>query len=205
MKKQQAFTLAEVTIVLVIIGVLVALLIGGLRTDKIWEKSFMAQAYKAMINIDDVSSKIREIETASVPTGTFIEPVVDSYEFAVINSSGASASSSDIYNLYKKYIRFTNTSVLNFCTNTSYCNGKNIPGGKLPTGAYIGFEVTGIKDCPSYYLPVHKDKKGNELGKTPGKGKCWGLLYVDANGKKAPNQLGKDIYVFGLNATGVAH
>ncbi len=204
MAKKQAFTLAEITIVLVIIGVLVALLVTSLKTGDIWEKSYMAQAYKAMINFDDVSSKIREIESTNVPTRSFIEPVMDGYEFTIINSNGGNASSNDVYNLYKKYIRFTNSSAINFCSNTTYCPGKNIPGGKLPSGAYIGIEVTGIKDCPSYYMPVHKDKKDKELGQIPGKGKCWGLLYVDANGTQAPNTLGRDIFVFGLDAAGVA-
>ena len=55
-----------------------------------------------------------------------------------------------------------------------------------------------LQTCPNYY-------RVNPNEEVTGEGECWGRLYLDANGKKEPNQYGEDAFVFGLNASGVVY
>jgi len=196
-KYSNAFTLAEVLICLMIIGVMAIIMIRNLRTKDFTEKSYIAGGYKAIESVQQASLKIRDIETASCPTGSFMVNVAGTWEYALVNASGANANTTEVLNLYDSYLKLENTG-LNFCDYTGYCSNDSIKGAKLPGNTYIGFETTGVINCPSYYLP-------NSSSLTAGKGKCWGKLYIDVDGPKGPNQLGKDVFVMGLNEDGVAY
>ena len=52
------------------------------------------------------------------------------------------------------------------------------------------------------YLAITPDMF-NDL--TVSSGIIWGKLYIDVDGNKGPNQLGKDVFVYGLNEIGVAY
>lgn len=208
--KNHAFTIAEVVIAMTIVGILAVLLLTTINNKSLDDKTSIAQAYKVLDSFEQASAKIRDMEPDKCPTGAFIAEVTGSYEFALINSDGTTMNTAQVYELYSKYLKFSNTSPIDFCANTGYCtlvneaaeddedkiDTNNIKGAKLPTGAYIGFEVTGIADCPDYYLPEYEDIK-------TGEGKCWGKLYVDTNGTKEPNELGKDVFIFGLGEGGI--
>lgn len=194
---KNAFTLAEVLVCMVIIGILAIIMVQNVKTKDFTEKGYVANALKIIENVQQASLKIREIEKTNCPMASFMINIMDTWEYALVNSSGNSASATDVINLYAKYLKFENKG-LKFCDYTSYCSNDNIIGAKIPPGSYIGIEITSIANCPSYYVP-------GSTTTTPGKGKCWGKLYIDVDGNKGPNQHGKDVFVYGLNEIGIAY
>ncbi len=194
---KKGFTLAEVLVCMVIIGILAIIMVQNVKTKDFKEQGYIANALKIAENIQQASLKIREIEKTNCPMASFMVDIMGTWEYALINSSGNNATASDVINLYAKYIKFENTG-LKFCDYTSYCSDDKIIGAKVPPESYIGIEVISVSDCPSYYIP-------GSTTTTPGKGKCWGKLYIDVDGNKGPNQLGKDVFVYGLNEIGVAY
>lgn len=197
MNKKQAFTLAEILICLVIIGFIALIMIKNVKTKDFTEKTYIASAFKAFESVQQASVKIRDSETESCPTGSFMVNVAGDWEYTLVNSSGINANTEEVLNLYGNYLKFENIGI-NFCDYTSFCSDEEIKGAKLPGNMYIGFEVTEIEDCPDYYMP-------NTATIINGSGKCWGKLYVDVDGTKGPNTLGKDVYVIGLNESGLAY
>lgn len=201
--KKQAFTLVETIICLTILGVLAVVLLSNLKPDKFNEKALIAQGYKVLESFDQASIKIREVEHDKCPMASFIAQAPGENSLGLINASGAEMSLDEIYALYSDYIKFVNPSKISFCNNTTYCttaslDDKTLAGAKLPTGAYVAIQKTAIVKCPNYYIPGESGvKTSDEL--------CWGKLYVDGNGKEKPNELGKDIFVFGLGDQGVIH
>lgn len=201
--KKQAFTLVEIIICLTVIGVLAVILLGNLKIDRFNEKSYIAQGYKVLESYDQASIKIREVEREKCPMASFIAQAPGENSLGLINDDGDEMNLDEVYSLYGDYIKYVNSSKISFCSNTTYCttadlNDKDIAGAKLPTGAYVGLQLTGITTCPSYYIPGESTlKTSTEL--------CWAKIYVDANGIEKPNELGKDIFVFGLGDQGVIH
>ncbi len=197
MKNKKAFTLAEVLVCLMIIGVLAAVMIQNIKTKDFTEDGYTATALKILDNVQQASLKIRELEPERCPTGSFMVDVAGDWEFTLVNDSQTALNTSEVLNLYGNYLKFEETD-LNFCDHTPYCSDDDIKGAKLAGNSYIGFEVGAIEDCPDYYMP-------NTDTIISGKGKCWGKLYIDVDGSKGPNTLGKDVYVIGLNENGIAY
>lgn len=194
---KNAFTLAEVLICLMIIGVIAVVMIKNLRTQDFTEKSYIANGFKALETVQQASLKIRDLENTSCPMGSFMVNVAGTYDYTLVNASGTNANTTEVLNLYNNYLKLESVGI-NFCDYTGYCSNSAIKGAKLPGNVYIGFEVTSVTNCPNYYLP-------NSSTLLTGEGKCWGKLYVDTDGPKGPNQLGKDVFVMGLNEKGVAY
>ena len=194
---KKAFTLVEILLCMVIIGVIAVVMVQTIKTKDFTEKSYIANALKIMDNIEQASLKIRELEKTNCPMGMFMINIMDTWEYALVNSSGNSASATDVINLYAKYLKFENTG-LKFCDHTGYCSNDDIIGAKIHSDSFIGFEITSTEDCPNYYMP------GSDT-LTNGKGKCWGKLYMDVNGTKGPDELGKDVFIFGMNEIGIAY
>ncbi len=194
---KKAYTLAEVLMCMVIIGFLAIIMVRNIKTKDFTEKNYTANALKIIQNMQQASLKIRELEKENCPTESFMVSVLDTWEYTLVDSSGNNLEAAEVIDLYGKYLKFEDSG-FKFCDYTTYCSNDDIIGAKIAPESYIGIEITSIEDCPEYYIP------GSDAT-TAGKGKCWGKLYIDVDGKKGPNTLGKDIFVYGLNETGVAY
>lgn len=157
---------------------------------------------------------------------------------AILDSTGAALTSQKIAEIFGKWIKFEIKDI-DYCTYSKFCLGgtqaaadaeqaaaeatekgetptpptptttSSIYGGRIAGGAFVGFEYTGIIDCPSYknlkdISNVNDESEISALADVPSRGKCWGKLYVDVNGKQGPDLLNNDVFVFGLDAYGVA-
>ena len=128
---KKGFTLAEVLVCMVIIGILAIIMVQNVKTKDFKEQGYIANALKIAENIQQASLKIREIEKTNCPMASFMVDIMGTWEYALINSSGNNATASDVINLYAKYIKFENTG-LKFCDYTSYCSDDKIIGAKVP-------------------------------------------------------------------------
>lgn len=201
MNKKFAFTLAEILVCLMIIGVIAGIFMKNIKGESFTKKSYIANAYKVINAFDQASTKIIETDPTSCPTGTFLTKAagLKDPEYTFSNSAGGNANTSEVLKVYSKFIKFEQSSI-NFCDYTGYCTDTSIKGGRLHGNVYMGIKVGGsAANCPSYYLP-------NASGAiTVGANtKCWGNLYIDVDGLKGPNKLGEDVFIFGLGARGIA-
>lgn len=211
---KKAFTLAEILICMAIIGALGVVLMRSISNQNFDEKEYALKAHKAMRLIDEASAQIIQSEVEQVPAGAFMINTAGSWEYVICsaaNSCTNKATSPNLINLYKKYIKFENTTNDFKSDYTGYSGApEDIDGAKIPGEIYIGMEVNSNNswECPgTIYIPA-SELKTNETfvasttANTSDK-KCWGKIYIDTNGKKGPNELGKDVYVFGMGEFGI--
>ncbi len=197
---KKAFTLAEIMVCISVMGILAVVMLMNIKPENFNKKSNIANAYKAIDEFEKASQMIREKETNAVPSGNFMTKILDEYEYAIINEDGSLKDANEVLELFQKYMKIENVGE-EFCDNTGYCSsGDSYTGAKLTSEVHVGLEVLDkIEDCPIPKIPIDPDAV------VPERGKCWGKLYVDTNGKKEPNNEGEDVFIFGLNEKGVAY
>ncbi len=209
MIKKYAFTLAEILVCLIIIGILATVMLSAIRRGDIDSKTQTASLYKAIDVLEEASANIIANETTSLPTSTFITTVVGKPTFTTYkkDDSTKEAQIADIFDMYKTYIKFEKAD--GFCKYTQYCSDTTTLGGKLTGDIALGFQkYDSIKDCPAVYQPESNTKVTkkvyNKNTQNMDNAKCWGQVYIDVNGIKAPNTEGADVFIYGLDATGIA-
>lgn len=199
---KKGFTLVEITIAMTIIAFLCLIMIQTINPKKFDEKANQANAIKAINFIEQACAQILDLETTQVPASRFmVKPAGGSWEYA-----STATTSSALVALFGNHLKYESGEV-NFCDNTSYCSDTKIKGARVAGGIYIGFEILGeIKPCPAYRMPGESaDNPAPQVfnnGSYTAK-QCWGKLYIDVNGKDAPNTYGKDVFVYGLGEYGI--
>jgi len=201
-KKKKAFTLLEILIVLTLISIFVVVFTRSFRVDDLYKKTDKLVQYKVLNIVEEASKKLLNTP-GNCPSGKFMEQVVGSWDLTTYKGGSVISTSTDIYDIFKKYIKFRNGGV-EFCNHTPYCSTTGIVGGYLSGNILIGFQkMSSISDCPSAYQPTSTNKVAlEEFDGT--KTKCWAKLYIDTNGNKGPNTEGNDVFIYGLKDSGVA-
>lgn len=184
---KQAFTLAEVLITLGIIGIVAAMTIPTLmqNTNDAQLKTGWKKSFSALSN----ATNLMKNENGGGMTGIF--------------TSGASSMLSE----YSKYLNVNKTcltdSVAEGCIASQYYKGLdgtgtggtdalNIPGIMLNDGTSVVF----------YQLGTQALNCNRVLGAAPPLSQTCGNIYVDVNGLKPPNTLGKDLFLIFVTHTG---
>lgn len=188
--RNKAFTLAEVLITLAIIGVIAAISVPSLiqKTNQAelitaWKKQFatISQAYDQML-FDNGSEKVC---TSDFNNGCLRNSfsnylkVIKKCDKAVTDGCFASGS---------KYLNGTDTQVGSVGINDTYMD--SWPAVVLSNGASILFR--------HHYSDCHYDAGAGVIPPA----QC-GWMYIDVNGHKKPNVVGKDIYNAGIMSEGI--
>ena len=184
-RRKQAFTLSEVLITLGIIGVVAALTIPSLiqkYNEKVWITSYL-RVYSILENAYRLA--LNELGPVENWDGVTVE--YENGRFKVVGYENEF-----LYNTFKPYLKIS----------SEFLEAKG-PWGK---------SVNCMPDT-SYYLNGNKVGNSGELGRhVPTvalmSGECitfgganathHSFFWLDTNGKKGPNTLGKDQFVFGL-------
>lgn len=209
---KKAFTLAELLVVFIVIGLISTAIFKNIRPNKMKDKEMVALAFKGIRVVEHAMSNVMEIDKANCPMGTFLVKKAGTNDFTMQlkDNSGGSISATELFNLFGKYIRYE-TGVGNFCDNTPYCSNSSVKGAKISgTNMYIGYEVfSSLANCPTYRLPNETSDspaptRYNKNTGTYETAKCWGKVYIDVNGMDTPNTYGKDVFIFGMGENGIA-
>ena len=177
---KNGFTLAEVLITLVIVGVVAAFTISPLITkyQKTQTVSKIKKAYSTLAQV---------ILRAKTDTS---RPVEEWYEHVNYNAL-------EYYNLFfKKYI-----STIRMCNGWSDCGYDSIQPFYSFSGTRAGMALAAdVQDGRLYFyladgtwVCVDTLNGGNKMS--------FVYLYVDINGGKKPNIFGKDVFVFKMDNT----
>lgn len=175
MKKNKAFTLAEVLLTLVIIGVISAVTLPIIKKVSD-EHAYVAGVKKAYMTLSTVVSEIKNEEG---PIRTFDKAQMMS---AMKKKMNVSAENFDA-TYSKKYLNGESLPT----TYDTYFRSTN--SFQTTDGVVWSFGASKPKTCD--LTSGNLQKKG-----------CFDI-YVDINGKSLPNTIGVDIYVFSIQPDGV--
>ena len=212
--KNKAFTLAEILIVLTLIGIISIVMIRSTRSDNIDEKTNIAKAYKAIEVFDEASANVRDMgNKTDCPMGTLMyttgKKADGTYDYEIGLNLDADNKENSFFNIYSNYVKYEKTG-LNFCNFSKYCSNNSIttpiPAVKISGDTYVGIQILdSVSDCPNFYLPEVSGVITQRTKLKGGKAQCWAKLYIDTNGLNGPNTLGKDVFVFGMDENGINH
>jgi len=207
--KKFAFTLAEIMLSMMVIGILSIIMLRNIKPQNFTEKSYVASANKLVSLYQDATLKIQEFDSNVCPNGKLMTKIGNDWHITLYNADKEEIDAQEMIELYGNFIKFESDS-FEFCDNTTYCSDDSIIGARLPGNMYLGFEVLdSIGDCPSYYLPGNETINPaptvfNVVSGEQETAQCWAKYYIDVDGKKGPNALGKDVFVFGIDDKGLA-
>jgi len=202
MNRFRAFTLAEILMALMIIGVIAAFMMNSFQKINTEEKTDLLSAHKILSVLEEATNKIVNLNTTVCPMGAFM--MNDVY---IAGMADANA----VLNTYAEEIKFQETGfLLKDKTNTLTPVGIDSTTANAIYGArvaasdiYLGFiKYSSIKDCPNVFLP------GASASSTPmefdgTKTQCWGQVVIDVNGRKGNGVLGEDLFTYGLGKAGI--
>ena len=177
-KTKSAFTLAEVLITLVIVGVIAAMTIPTL-INKTQNQEFVSKLKKAYSTLTQATNMIRAEKGA-----------VTSWNIT---------NTSDVYNAYKKYlvnIKECNSGLADGCFN----HGIKTMSNYLVTYSYLDLKGLILNDGTEVQFRFGSSDCSNNWDGS--EGTC-AQIVVDLNGEKGPNILGRDVFKFTLKDNGL--
>lgn len=166
-KKQTAFTLAEVLITLLIIGVVASLVIPGIINDA-QDAEFKTAWKKAYSSINQAYGQILMDNG-----GTLV---------------GAAANGTELRGLFQNKMNSLST-----CDNSTSCNTYSLKKLNSTSSPYVLDYNLILNDGTVMYIILDSSTCEAPFNYVYGAGEC-GWMMVDVNGSKKPNQWGKDVY-----------
>ena len=183
---KNGFTLAEVLITLVIIGVIAALAISPLINTYV-ESSTVSKVKKGL-SILGQAKKLAELQNGPI----------EGWEFGVGKNAETAAQ---FWNYLKPHI-----SVAKDCGSSTDCY-ISVPIKKLNGSDWVNYNTQNM-----YYKLVLADGSvmwfrmedtGKCLTSASGINNVCSEFWYDVNGDKSPNTLGKDVFLYAINVDGV--
>ncbi len=202
--KKFGFTMAEVLIVLVILGVVGAICLQSMKTYNPQQKGFDTKAEKAVSVIGQaIMMMLAEDSSSDDLTGLFDE----SGKFSISDSTNATR-------IVKKFKKHLVVNALPVNLNDEYFKGnllnyKKTSLGKL-TDSYSNFfflqdgELLGFKFYGNCTSSETKAIPPNYRDTSTITNIC-ASIFVDVNGEKKPNKLGSDQFVIPIDARGIKY
>ena len=202
--KKKGFTLAETLITLAIIGIVAALVAPALQTKLSGEIS-SAAILKTIKHIENGMVNIRrsasENNNSSLAVLSALK-VQDLLGNSVDNADSFLLTNDNLFSVTGSFlgaIPVTNNDYLN--SILEYTGDTSVLDSSDNTYLYEFDGVSGLviyqpasEDVITAYATAHSDFMSEDI--------VVAKIYIDANREKAPNRLGKDVYLFGLTDDG---
>lgn len=215
--KKIAYTLAEIMIVITVIGFLSVVLTNTIKIDRFQDKNEKLSVLKVIDEFNVATAQIRDLEKKACPFKVFAHDIAGDMEYSLYKKDGSAlAGTEDALEIFEDYLKLDRpaSGYYDFCDYTGWADcPENIKGARLIGEVYVGLKVTAdtstaaLEKCQDYYH-ISTDIKtddGNELVDVGDDKNCWADLYIDINAKKGPNEVGKDIFIYSLGAAGIIY
>lgn len=188
--KKFAFTLAEVLIVLGIIGVIAAMTIPILASkymNRIYStqlKNTTSELSTAIQNIiSDESANTENFEMYDESSGNMVNSNVEEGFYSTNAGMRNSSASTGAQYFLVKYLNITASNCAGRCTAPSYTNSNGTSIGGVPSEYYCVITKKGAVVCMKYENNYQN-------------------VIMDINGEKHPNVSGRDLFVMRINSNG---
>ena len=189
LKFKQGFTLAEVLITLVIIGIIAAITVPVLQ---------------ASFDERDRAAKVKKVYSMYAQAFTFARAEGADMEFQEVDKSQAAMNA-----WYDEFMR-PRVITTKMCYdspgcwnpgNTYYYNGQKVQDNRAGIGIGNQIITAKLNDGTSVNMDMWSNQNmiKNQFGIDP-KGKAVMIVYFDINGEKKPNKVGRDVFVMAYNA-----
>lgn len=200
--KKVAFTLAETTIAMIILGIIAGTLLHTLKPNNM-KRDFWDKSAKNMVLQIDYATK--QILARNSLNYSLLDAIDTSNATFSIVSSGAEAK---LIALYRKYlIGLRQYSVPSSYLSSSLKDENNISSGfkisdfaqgfKLKNGAYMALKLNG--NCSTSETKIYNP---TTIEIRTVNNSC-GLIFFDINTEKDPNMLGIDQFIVSLGKFGL--
>jgi len=171
----KGFTLAEVLIVLTILGIIATIYMTTLKPADFKAKGMAVAAKKALYDIDTATTEILVNDTSANET-------------AALKSSQCTVA--NLATLYKKYLAVTRK------TGTSAACGGGTKFLTLKSGVCMGISAAATSEIATWFP--------GETASTNTTSTC-AVIYFDVNGEEGPNVVGTDRFVIPVDLNGVKY
>lgn len=180
---KRAFTLAEVLITLGIIGIVAALTLPNLIAK--YQNKVLVTQLKKSVSIFEQGMKMLYVD-AGVATWD---------DLNLSDNNGLSHNSEELLARFKKYFKVVDSSLDYDTSDLSYIKKLNSsePVSDWANGGFyiLGFRMNFADGSTWYYMgPADSDVNNFQM-------------LVDVNGKKGPNQIGRDVFKLVYTSKGV--
>ena len=198
--KKNAFTMAEVILVMVILGIIAVIMITTNKEKMPTYRGFLIQAKKVVSEIDAATSSILTAQTYSGDFNVLISLNNPDEHF----NTNVAGNSENLAALYRKYLNATrrecgawNSTAKNRCP----CNKDNTQAG-VPSSASSFYlkdgtcvaVATGAQTFRS--IIPGEEKESNVTSKN-------GMIFIDVNGANEPNAFARDQFLVPLGEFGI--
>ena len=190
--KKNAFTMAEVILVMVILGIIATIMITTLKPQSSKDQGLAIQAKKVVSELDGAASRILMNDTKLGNFTELVDPTDKTKDF----STSTTGNGAKLGQLFKKYLTATRTQCKD-ATCPCFGQGEENGGGNseffLKDGTRVAIK-TGLVDVDSIF-PGESDSVSGTASN--------GFIFIDINGAEEPNALSKDQFYIPLGTEGI--
>ncbi|GBF23536.1 pilin subunit PilA [Candidatus Gastranaerophilus sp. (ex Termes propinquus)] len=182
---KKGFTLAEVLITLAVVGIVAASTIPAVVT-KLTRQEFVTKLQKAH------NTLVNTVKASEKEQGP-----IQHWNWIPSGSTGGLTSEAFFNTYFKPHLDImadcgvATGETACFVTHGDY---KSLSNNALVAG-WAGAPANALSSSASYKFTT-SDGISYAFVKTTQSNATWSLVYVDVNGKKKPNQLGRDLFIF---------
>ena len=191
--KKNAFTMAEVILVMVILGIIATIMITTLKPQSYKDQGLAIQAKKVVSELDGAASRILMNDTK---LGNFTE-LVDPANKALDFKTNATGNGAKLGQLFKKYLTATRTECKSKAQCPCFGEGDDSTSGNaeffLKDGTCVAIK-TGSLSVNSIFPGESDSVSGTATN---------GRIFIDINGAEEPNALSKDQFYIPLGTEGI--
>lgn len=189
-KLKKAFTMAEVLLVMVVMGVVGAIALSTLKPQDMKQEIMVALANKMLAEIDEATEQIIVNNT---PNGYLTKIYVPN---STTNTFKFSSNCGYVEKYYRKYLTPTTKKVANAQKNNWY----GIPYSNyfyLKNGGIIAFSCASTGN----YVTIFPEEERH----TSVSNDFYGRIMFDINAEEPPNDLGKDVFCIPIGKKGILY
>ena len=189
MKKLKAFTMAEAVLVMTILGIIATVMITTMKPAKFKDQGYDVLAKSIYASID---TAVTQVLVDKAPYNQMSAIYVKANNATTFNMANANQGGNFIL-LLKNYMATARGTIPAVCTGTGY-NSYML----LKNGACLAVSSGGLNIAT--WIP-------GEIAQVAAPGNntkhAYGMIFLDTNGDKEPNVMGKDQYYIPMDINGI--
>ena len=185
MRRLKAFTMAEAVLVMTILGIIATVMITTMKPAKFKDQGYDVLAKSIYASID---TAVTQVLVDKAPYNQMSAIYVQANNTSTF-SMGASGQGTNFVLLLKTYMATARGTVPTVCTNKTYNSYMLLKNGAC--------------------LAVNAAHSTSIATRIPGEGAntnasgAYGMIFLDTNGDKEPNVVGKDQYFIPMDINGI--
>jgi prepilin-type N-terminal cleavage/methylation domain-containing protein len=191
-KSKSAFTLAEILITLLIIGVVASLVIPNIINDT--QNAEYVTGLKKTYSDFSQAFKLLQVENGGSIVPVFSDDTTTNY---------GNGNALNAFLTKMNYSKNCRTSMGCWYDTQRYYLGGTVANSKLDTSWVNRYEKAILSNGAMVILGIDSTSCTDDRGSGPLDSSVCGDIDIDVNGEKGPNKIGRDYFSFWITQTGI--